>query len=228
MIRAAHWGCKTLNRDPFSSKCRGGDQLTDELDLIAETIRECRACELGSTRKNAVPGDGPASWILLVGEAPGSTEDSMGRPFVGSAGRFLDELLSVAGLSREDVFVTNVLKCRPPSNRTPRSGEISACMGHLKRQMETISPSLVCILGSVALRSILGMGSITQARGRPVLQNGIIYYPTLHPAASLYDRSNRDVIIGDFEKIGLLAKDGPEGLLSNFARLQGLRSLDSF
>jgi DNA polymerase len=155
-------------------------------------------------------------------------EDSSGRPFVGSAGRFLDELLSTAGLSRSDVFITNILKCRPPSNRNPRSGEISACIVHLERQMRVLKPGLVCILGSVALKSILGMGSITQARGKPIMKNGVIYFPTLHPAASLYDRSKTDLLIDDFKKIGILARDGPEHLLSNFAKLQGIRSLDSF
>lgn len=155
-------------------------------------------------------------------------EDSSGRPFVGSAGRLLDDLLSNAGLSRSDVFITNILKCRPPSNRNPRSGEISACTVFLKRQLEVIKPGLVCILGSVALKTILGMGSITQTRGKPILKNDVIYFPTLHPAASLYDRSKADLLIDDFKKIGILARDGPEHLLSNFAKLQGLISLDNF
>jgi DNA polymerase len=200
----------------------------NEIDLVAESIRGCKACELHQTRRNAVPGDGPPSWIMFVGEAPGSNEDSTGKPFVGSAGKFLGELLSVAGLAREDVFITNVLKCRPPSNRNPRTAEVSACIGHLNRQMEVIRPRLVCVLGSIALRYLLGKGSITQARGTPVLRNGILYFPTLHPAATLYDRSKKEVLIKDFESLGLLVKNGPEGLLSNLARLQGLRSLDSF
>lgn len=202
--------------------------LEKEIDLISDSIRECKACELHLTRINAVPGDGPPSWIMLVGEAPGSTEDAQGRPFVGSAGQFLGELLSVAGLTREDVFITNVIKCRPPSNRNPKTGEVSACIGHLNRQMEAIRPRLVCILGSIALRYLLGKGSITQARGTPVLRNGVVYFPTLHPAASLYDRNKKDLLIEDFENLGFLVENGPEGLLSNLARSRGLRSLDSF
>lgn len=204
------------------------EQESSRLAQISESILRCGGCQLSLSRKNAVPGEGPPSWIMFVGEAPGSQEDREGRPFVGSAGRSLDDLLSIAGIRRESVFITNVVKCRPPSNRMPKTNEISACRTHLKAQLDVIRPRLVCTLGGVALRSILGMGSVMQARGKPVLRNGILYLPMIHPAASLYDPKLKDVLGKDFELLGRLVEAGPDNLESQLANLRGIKTLDSF
>ena len=199
-----------------------------QLDEIAAEIAECRRCPLWRTRKKPVPGEGSASWIVLVGEAPGATEDELGRPFVGSAGKFLDELLAEAGLTREKVFITNVVKCRPPSNRVPHRDEVASCLPFLRRQLSVISPRLVCTMGGVALKALLGLSGINRHRGRPIMRGSVVYFPTLHPAASLYDRKLRQVLIGDFQRLGQLVEAGPDGLPSKLASLNGLLTLDSF
>ena len=215
----------------FNIRRMRGDTLEDkqrQLEEIAAQISSCQRCPLWRTRKNPVPGEGPASWVVFIGEAPGAREDELGRPFVGSAGKFLDELLSVAGLERGQVFITNVVKCRPPSNRVPRSAELSACYPFLQRQLSAISPRLVCTLGGVALRSVLGLSGINRYRGRPQMRGSTVYFPTLHPAASLYDRKLREILVADFERLGELVQAGPDGLASKMASLNGLLTLDSF
>jgi DNA polymerase len=199
-----------------------------EIGRIAESIKRCDRCELCNSRTNAVPGDGQPSWIVFVGEAPGGREDIEGKPFVGSAGRFLNELLGVAGIPRDAVFITNVVKCRPPANRMPRVKEISACRPHLDAQLEAMHPRLICTLGGVALKSMLGKGSITQARGRPLLRNGVVFFPTVHPAASLYNPQLKDTLRADFELLGKLARGGPDGIEARFAATKGLLTLDHF
>ncbi len=206
--------------------------MSDEarsLDSIGQDILNCEECPLHSTRNRAVPGEGPSSaWIMLVGEAPGAREDREGRPFVGSAGKFLDRLLEAAELDRDSVFVTNVVKCRPPSNRDPRKGEISVCLKHLEAQMDFLRPRLVCILGRVALNSLLGKKTIGKWRGKPQIRKGVVYFPTIHPAACLYDPSKREVLMEDFHFMGRLAKGGPEELESRIAAEKGMKTIDSF
>ena len=145
---------------------------------------------------------------MIVGEAPGKNEDLQGKPFVGAAGKFLDELLEVAGLKREDVFIANVLKCRPPSNRNPKPEEIEACATFLRQQTQTISPDVIVTLGNFATQFILRTGvGITHLRGTVQRAGRFLVLPVFHPAAAIYDRSKRDVLLSDFERVGSLVRD---------------------
>lgn len=200
----------------------------DRLKAVAEQIAGCQLCPLHATRTNAVPGEGPAAWVMLLGEAPGAQEDLQGRPFVGSAGRFLDELLGEAGIRRESIFITNVVKCRPPSNRIPRAGEIAACRPHLEAQIAALQPRLICTMGAVATRTAIAGASIKRLRGTPQVKGGIVYFPVLHPAASLYDPKLSDVIRSDFRTLGQIIKDGPQEILKNLGAATGHRTLDDF
>ncbi len=144
---------------------------------------------------------------MLIGEAPGFNEDKQGRPFVGAAGHFLEELLAVAKLSRKDVYITNTVKCRPLNNRDPLPGELAACRKYLDRQIEVISPKVVVTLGRHALTSFLPNETISKARGRPRSVNGITLFPILHPAAALYQQSLRKVIEEDIMKLPALIEE---------------------
>ncbi|MBN2312459.1 MAG: uracil-DNA glycosylase [Sedimentisphaerales bacterium] len=139
-----------------------------ELEKIAEEVRRCCQCGLGSTRTNPVPGEGnPDARIMFVGEAPGADEDAQGRPFVGRAGQLLDKIINACGLKREDVFIGNILKCRPPDNRDPRAEEIISCLPYLQKQIEIIEPEVIIALGAHAARTLLDTTkSIGQLRGQ--------------------------------------------------------------
>lgn len=179
------------------------------LDEIRSQVERCRACSLSESRTNVVFGDGnPHAKVLIVGEAPGKNEDLQGKPFVGAAGKFLDELLEAAGLKRGDVFIANVLKCRPPSNRNPQPSEIEACAPFLRQQTQSINPTIIVTMGNFATQFILrtGMG-ITRLRGTIQQAGRFTVLPVFHPAAAIYDRSKRDVLIGDFKQIGALVHD---------------------
>ncbi|MHC4664886.1 MAG: uracil-DNA glycosylase [Planctomycetota bacterium] len=143
-------------------------QKAAELEKIADEVRKCCECGLGSTRTNAVPGEGNANArIMFVGEAPGADEDAQGRPFVGRAGQLLDRVIEACGLKRSDVFIGNILKCRPPENRDPRPEEIISCLPYLQRQIEVISPEVIVALGAHATRTLLNTNkSIGQLRGQ--------------------------------------------------------------
>ena len=176
---------------------------------IREEVSTCKACSLCEGRTNVVFGEGnPHARVLIVGEAPGKNEDLQGKPFVGAAGKFLDELLEVAGLKREDVFIANVLKCRPPSNRNPKPEEIEACATFLRQQTQTISPDVIVTLGNFATQFILRTGvGITHLRGTVQRAGRFLVLPVFHPAAAIYDRSKRDVLLSDFERVGSLVRD---------------------
>ena len=162
---------------------------------IATEIRQCKKCPLYASRANAVPGDGPArARVVVVGEGPGGREDQTGLPFVGSAGRNLDELLSVAGLKRDAVFVTNCVKCRPPANRRPSRAEMDACYPYLRRQIELVSPEVIVLLGDTALRQFFPQGRLGSMHGRLARRAGRAFYPTYHPAAMMYNRSLKAVL----------------------------------
>jgi DNA polymerase len=177
----------------------------DPLTNLSLKIRGCTLCKLSRTRKNAVAGEGSCSVkVMLVGEAPGRQEDLEGKPFVGSSGRILDSALSKAGIKRSDVFITNVVKCRPPNNRRPQSNELIACMGHLERQISLVSPKIICILGSTAYRSLLGGKSIVADRGKIVEKGGRRYFLTVHPASTIYNRSLRSALEND---LSILARE---------------------
>ncbi|MEM2926199.1 MAG: uracil-DNA glycosylase [Candidatus Bathyarchaeia archaeon] len=158
-----------------------------DLDLIADEIRRCQLCSLHRGRINAVPGEGsPNAKLIFIGEAPGAEEDRQGRPFVGAAGKLLNDAMARAGIRREEVFITNVVKCRPPGNREPKKEEAEACQIYLQRQMDVINPRFVCLLGNTAIRALLGSPR-PGMRGKYFEKNGRIYFPTLHPAAAIYN-----------------------------------------
>jgi uracil-DNA glycosylase len=139
--------------------------------------------------------------LMFIGEAPGKNEDDKGKPFVGAAGRILNEALEKAGIQRSLVFVTNVVKCRPPDNRVPEDDERIACRPYLDRQISLIAPQIICILGATAYSSILGGKSITANRGKIVKKNGQKYFVTIHPAAAIYNRNLRSVLQNDLSKL---------------------------
>jgi DNA polymerase len=180
---------------------------SDQLAQIASEVKACRKCRLCETRKNAVPGEGPGTVeVMFVGEAPGGQEDFDGRPFVGAAGKLLTELLASINLSREQVYITNIVKCRPPNNRPPRKDESAACRSYLEREIIQIHPKVICPMGNSAIQALLSSnGSVTSLHGRSVDKGGVTYLPMYHPAAALYTASLRAVMEEDFRKLrGLL------------------------
>ena len=153
------------------------------------SIQVCTLCKLSRTRNNSVAGEGSSSpKVMFVGEAPGNREDSEGRPFVGYAGRILDSALNKARIKRSDIFITNVVKCRPPNNRRPQKDEFLACRRYLDKQFSLLSPKIICILGSTAYRSILGGKSIIADRGKIVKKEGKKFFLTVHPASIRYNK----------------------------------------
>jgi uracil-DNA glycosylase len=174
----------------------------DSLEKIATDVRGCPLCKLARTRKNAVPGEGQISAkIMFIGEAPGRSEDEKGKPFVGAAGRILDNLLKKAGIERSQVFITNIVKCRPPNNRVPEEDELIACRPYLDRQIALIKPKVICILGRTAYSSILGGSSITASRGKIIERSGQKYFSTFHPAAVIYNKSLRSTLEADLKRL---------------------------
>lgn len=178
------------------------------LNELYKEIERCRDCELAKYRTRVVPGEGPEnSKLLFIGEAPGWHEDQQGRPFVGPAGKFLEELLALIGLKREQVYIANVIKCRPPNNRDPLPGEINACSKWLDRQIEIVRPLMIVTLGRYSMAKFFPNQSISQIHGKAKKQGGIIYYAMYHPAAALHQGSLRKLIEADMLKIpGILAE----------------------
>lgn len=159
------------------------------LDKIKENVTKCTSCDLCKTRTNAVPGKGShTAKVIFIGEAPGRTEDSRGEPFVGSAGKKLTDALTKNGIARDSVYITNVVKCRPPNNRVPTQAERDSCRQFLDLEIQAIKPEIVCILGNTACTSILGYGEITKNHGKVIEKNGVRYFPTFHPAAIIYNQ----------------------------------------
>ena len=157
-----------------------------QLQELDEVIRNCRLCPLHETRINAVPGEGSAtSRVMFIGEAPGAREDASGRPFVGRSGELLISLIQEIGLSRETVFITSILKSRPPKNRKPTQVEISACRPYLERQIDIINPQVIVLLGGVAISSLVGPWKVSEAHGKIYENDGRVYFMTYHPAAAL-------------------------------------------
>jgi uracil-DNA glycosylase family 4 len=173
-----------------------------ELEALAAEVARCTRCLLSRGRTKAVPGEGPEdAEIMFIGEAPGFHEDQQGRPFVGAAGKFLDELLELIGLKREEVFVANVIKCRPPGNRDPLPEEIEACKPFLDRQIELIQPKLVVTLGRFSMARVFPKARISRIHGQPRKIGGVIYYPMYHPAAALHQPSLRRTVEEDMRCI---------------------------
>ena len=172
------------------------------LDEVTQRILSCPDCALSSSRTRAVPGEGPPNpLVMLVGEGPGFHEDQQGRPFVGAAGRFLEQLLQLAGLERGQVFITNVVKCRPPNNRDPLPGEVRACAKYLQAQIHFLQPRVIVTLGRHSLAWFFPNESVTRARGKPRQWNGITVVPMLHPAAALHQQQYRRTIEEDFRQL---------------------------
>lgn len=171
---------------------------------IAAQAAACRKCALCEGRTNVVPGFGnPEARVMLIGEAPGKNEDLQGRPFVGAAGKYLTELLGYAGLTRDEVFIANVLKCRPPSNRNPQPDEIELCTPFLRDQVRVIGPEYLVTMGNFSTKFILKTDrGITGLHGRPQMAGRFIVYPVFHPAAAIYDRSKREALEADFTALG--------------------------
>ena len=173
-----------------------------ELEELHQRIASCPDCDLCKTRTHAVPGEGPPDAdILFVGEAPGFNEDQQARPFVGAAGRFLDELIASIGLRREQVFITNVIKCRPPNNRDPLPGEVDACRKYLDRQIELLQPKVIVSLGRYSLAWFFPKDAIGKVHGQAKVREGTYFMPMYHPAAALHAGNMRRVIEEDFRKI---------------------------
>jgi uracil-DNA glycosylase len=174
-----------------------------ELAKIAQSIVENKVCpELAATATQLVMGEGnPSADLVFVGEAPGKNEDLQGLPFVGAAGKFLNEMLEGIGLTRDEVYITNIVKYRPPSNRDPMPEEIKAFMPYLMGQIEIIKPKLVVFLGRHAMNVFFPELTIGQCHGRPVRKGDQVYLPLFHPAAALYNGAMRPVLIEDFNKI---------------------------
>ena len=182
----------------------------DSLAQIDREVSNCTDCPLHQNRSRAVPGEGPENAeIMLIGEAPGFNEDKQGRPFVGAAGQFLEKLLASANLSREDVYITNTVKCRPLNNRDPLPVEMATCRKYLDRQIAAIAPKVIVTLGRHSLTSFLPKETITKARGRPRSVNGTTLFPMYHPAAALHRQSLREVIEADIKKLPTLLKEIP-------------------
>jgi len=174
----------------------------DSLEVVSAEVRVCPLCELSRTRTNAVPGDGASkARILFIGEGPGWNEDKQGKPFVGPAGKFLDELLTIAGVSREDVFITNVVKCRPPGNRDPLPDEIAACAPYLDRQIALIDPEVVVTLGRFSMARWFPGERISKIHGNPKRDGKRLIVPMYHPAAALHQQALRGLIEADFAKL---------------------------
>jgi DNA polymerase len=173
--------------------------------MLADEIRACRACPLHRSARQAVPGEGSAeSGIFFLGEAPGYNEDIQGRPFVGAAGQLLDELLEGIGLDRGKVFITNVVRHRPPENRDPLPEEVLACDVWLKRHLEVLKPRVIVTLGRHAMGRFLPGESISRIHGRPRRVNGLAIFPVYHPAAALHQPALRGALAGDFAALALL------------------------
>ena len=195
----------TIVNDHFKTIAPVGDETSEQLlDMIAQSVAACHQCYLCEGRTNVVPGFGnPEARVMLIGEAPGKNEDLQGRPFVGAAGKYLTELLGYAGLTREEVFIGNVLKCRPPSNRDPQPDEITLCAPFLRDQVRVIGPEYIVTMGNFATKFILRTDrGITKLHGRLEQAGRFKVFPVFHPAAAIYDRTKRESLEEDFRTLG--------------------------
>lgn len=176
--------------------------MSDSLENVAAEVSTCKLCPLHRARTRAVPGEGsPSANIMFIGEGPGFREDQSGRPFVGPAGNLLSELLSEIGLNREDVYITNVVKCRPPGNRDPEPHEIQACSGYLERQIEMINPKVIVTLGRFSMARWFPSARISRIHGQARQTDGRLIVPFFHPAAALHQPSLRKAVEEDFHKL---------------------------
>lgn len=180
--------------------------IAGQLELLHSVVRACRSCNLCITRNFAVPGEGATgSSVMFIGEAPGANEDKQARPFVGTAGRLLEELLALAGMQRSDTYITNIVKCRPPNNRDPEEAEIAKCKVWLQAELQLVQPTLIVPLGGYAASWFIPGQRITQIRGRlhwtELFGQQRPLYPTLHPAAALRRVDWRFAVEEDFKRL---------------------------
>ncbi len=174
----------------------------EKLKAIAQEIEVCTDCKLHASRKKSVPGEGPAdSDLMFIGEGPGFHENEQGKPFVGAAGRFLEDLLASIDLKREDVFIGNVVKCRPPGNRDPQADELAACDPYLERQIGTINPKVIVTLGRFSMAKFMPNAKISEVHGQAMNIRGRLIVAMYHPAAALHQRSLRQVLEADFARL---------------------------
>lgn len=186
----------------------------DELKRIAQEVSGCTKCPLHHSRKLAVPGEGPSNAeIMFIGEGPGFHENEQGRPFVGAAGKYLDELLAKINLKRSQVFIANVVKCRPPGNRDPMPEELDACRPYLERQINAINPKVIVTLGRFSMANFMPNAKISSVHGQAVKVKGRIVIAMYHPAAALHQQSLKPIIEQDFARLPELiaqAEQAPE------------------
>ena len=185
--------------------------MADSLEQVASEVTVCTRCPLHETRVKAVPGEGPANAsIMFIGEGPGFHENQSGRPFVGAAGNFLNELLASINLKREDVFICNVVKCRPPGNRDPEPAEIQACAEYLDRQIELIDPKVIVTLGRYSMARWFPEARISHIHGKPRRSGKRLIVPMYHPAAALHQPSLKQEVMDDFLKLPQFLVEGSQ------------------
>lgn len=177
--------------------------MYDNWEELEECSKQCKKCKLCQDRNKVVFGAGnKEADIMFIGEGPGADEDLQGEPFVGKAGKLMNMAFEIIGLKREEIYIANIVKCRPPANRNPEEDEISACLNYLRNQVILVKPKIIVLLGNVALKSILGKEyGITASRGKWVEKKGILYMPTWHPAALLRDETKKIDFIKDLEMV---------------------------
>ncbi|CDD37554.1 uracil-DNA glycosylase family 4 [Clostridium sp. CAG:356] len=177
--------------------------MYDNWEQLEETAKECKKCKLCQNRNNVVFGTGNRqASLMFIGEGPGADEDLQGTPFVGKAGKLMNMAFEAIGLKREEVYIANIVKCRPPGNRNPQDDEANACLDYLRNQVILVKPKIIVLLGSVALKNILGKEyGITASRGKWIERKGILYMPTWHPAALLRDESKKIDFIRDLQEV---------------------------
>jgi len=186
----------------------------EALETIAQQVSVCTKCELYKGRTKAVPGEGPThAEIMFIGEGPGASEDKQGRPFVGASGKFLDELLAQAGVTRSDVFITNVVKCRPPGNRDPQPIEVETCTtNYLDNQIKIVNPSIIVTLGRHSMNKFIPDAKITQIHGQMQKVGKRFVIPMFHPAAALHQVRFRPMLLEDFAKLPKLLEEARAAL----------------
>lgn len=183
------------------------------LAQVAQEVSACQKCALYHSRKNAVPGEGPDdAEIMFIGEGPGFYENEQGRPFVGAAGKFLDDLLAQAGLKRQQVWITNVVKCRPPGNRDPLPEEVETCNQYLERQIKAINPSIIITLGRYSMGKFMPGAKISSVHGQMRKVGDRFVVAMFHPAAALHQASLKPAILADFAKLPQLLEQARKGL----------------
>ncbi len=180
----------------------------NRLEEIKQNVIKCTKCELCKTRTNSVPGKGNfQSEVIFIGEAPGRNEDKNAEPFVGAAGKKLSAALELADVRREDVYITNIVKCRPPNNRVPNTLERDTCKEYLKEEITIIKPKIICVLGNTAFNSLLGGSEITKYRGKLVKKGNQLYFLTIHPAATIYNQELISTLNNDIKKLFSLIRE---------------------